>query len=383
MSEGPNGQGPAPADEFDRALRELTEGRARGPRFHEPSAAERAREAAAKAKQARKAAAKNAKLAVRKARRHLGGDGRHRGLLTGSLVVLVVLVLAGGLAWMRFGRTAGGAGDLRTVGTRSPGTLTVTGPAAGQVPTFSPKDYYNQPPADLFTGTGADSWASGPAGIVPPKAHPIGPYTAAQVAAAYATTRKLLIAAALDRGTLLGGQPAAFAKLLTPRQRSDFLASLHKTGLDKNGKERSFRSLVASFAPGGTALIGSVIKVRGSMSAEVVLVQGRETLAVSVDYRFVYPVQPPGEPADWMRVIAQFTGTVEFGHWAGATSALAPWVAWSQSDAGTSCDTTDGYIHPGYQNSAPDAVQPSGAPVDPYAPKPHPGSSRCWSVTRT
>jgi len=43
MSDGTSGQGPAPADEFDRGLRELTEGTAPAPLFLEPSAAERAK----------------------------------------------------------------------------------------------------------------------------------------------------------------------------------------------------------------------------------------------------------------------------------------------------------------------------------------------------
>lgn len=380
MSEGANGQGPAPADEFDRALRELTEGRTQGPRFHEPSAAERAKDAADRAKQARKDAAKSAKLAVRNARRQLG-DRRHRGLLAGSLV-LVVLVLAGGLAWMRLGRTAGGAADLQTVSTHSP-TKTVTGPATGPMPILAPKDLYNQPGDDPFYGTQADAWASGAAGIAAPKARAVGPFTAAQVTAAYATTRKLLIAAALDRHTLLGGSPAAFARLLSSRQRADFLASLNDNGLDKSGKERNLRSWVASFAPGGTALIGSVIKVRGSMSAGLAGDQGRKALAVTVDYRFVYAVEPPGDPASWMRVIAHFAGTVEFAQPAGASAAMTPLVAWSQSDAGTSCDSSDGYIHPAYQNGVPDASTTSGSTIDPYAAHVHTASSRCWSVSRT
>jgi hypothetical protein len=48
---------------------------------------------------------------------------------------------------------------------------------------------------------------------------------------------------------------------------------------------------VASFAPGTTTLIGTV------------------------DYRFVYAVEPPHAPADWMRIVGQVSGYVEFNDW--------------------------------------------------------------------
>src|SRR5215472_18188892 len=86
MSDGPSGQGPAPADEFDRELRELTEGTAPAPLFLEPSAAERAQASAAGA----------TKVGKRK-----GHERR-----TGTLVLVVLLVVTGGLIWLGYTHSA-------------------------------------------------------------------------------------------------------------------------------------------------------------------------------------------------------------------------------------------------------------------------------------
>jgi hypothetical protein len=61
--------------------------------------------------------------------------------------------------------------------------------------------------------------------------------------------------------------------------------------LSKQGYALSTRGWVASFAPGTTTLIGTV------------------------DYRFVYAVEPPHAPADWMRIVGQVSGYVEFNDW--------------------------------------------------------------------
>jgi hypothetical protein len=76
--------------------------------------------------------------------------------------------------------------------------------------------------SDPFAGTPADHWGDGAVGIVLPAAGPVGGYTAAQVESAYVMTRKLLAAAFLDRKTLLGGRPMAFADLLTSQQETWF-----------------------------------------------------------------------------------------------------------------------------------------------------------------
>jgi hypothetical protein len=230
------------------------------------------------------------------------------------------------------------------------------------------------PPADPFTGTPADHWADGAAGIVPPAAEPIGPYSKAQVQYADQTTRALLIAANLDKQTLLGGTPTAFADLLTTPQKAWFMAGLDKKGVDKQGDDLSTRVWVMSLFPGSSQLIGSVIKVHGSMYAKAIRhSDGTYELDVFVDYLFVYPIEPPHQPDQWMRVVSEVGWTVAFGNWAGASSTFAPWLADNGADSalsGVDCGTSDGYSHPDYPVSTVPGAQPSntptGTPVDPY-----------------
>jgi hypothetical protein len=225
------------------------------------------------------------------------------------------------------------------------------------------------PPADPFTGTPADPWANGAAGIALPAAAPVGPYTKAQVAYAYQTTRKLLSAANLNTQTLLGGAPTAFADLLTSPQRATFLSGLNKVGLDKQGYPLSTRTWVMSFPPGDAQLIGSVIKVHGSMHAKALKdSNGNYELHVYLDYLFVYPIEPPHQAANWMRVVDEDQGEVDFADWTGVTSTFAPWMDWGGSVSGADCGTTDGYQHPAYPVSAAaqPTASPTGTPVDPY-----------------
>jgi hypothetical protein len=229
------------------------------------------------------------------------------------------------------------------------------------------------PPADPFTGTPADHWADGAAGIVLPTAAPVGPYTKAQVEYAYQTTRKMLIAAELDKQTLLGGAPTAFADLLTSPQRTMFLSGLNKVGLDKQGLPVSTRGWVMSFPPGEAQLIGSVIKVHGTMRAQASRDNGSPQLDIYADYIFVYPIEPPHQPERWMRIVNEVAWTMEFGYWKGVDSTFAPWMTDTGTIggvAGANCGSTDGYSHPDYPASATPGPQPSdtpsGTPVDPY-----------------
>lgn len=281
MSEG---SGPARPgdDEIDRGLRELTEEVTGASRIREPSAAERTR-------------------SVKKARK----PGRRRRVRRVIEWAVAIVVLAGAVffGWHRVsGSNAGGPNDTQLVSNGAvPSNSASSSPSASD-PLVEPS---SGPPADPFADTAADSWANGAAGITTRAAAPHGPFTASEVAAAYATTRKLLIAQNLDQKTLLGGAPTAFADVLTAKQRAQFVAGLDKIGVSKQGYELSTRTWVASFAPGTSALIGSVVKVHGTMSARSTVVKGSATLDVEVNYRFVYAVEPPHAPADWMRVVGQ------------------------------------------------------------------------------
>jgi hypothetical protein len=319
MPDATNGQGPASADEFDRELRELTEGTAGEPLFIEPSAAERAKSATVRVRQA----------------------SRRRGRLAGVLFAVAILVAAAVLAWLEYTHTPSSAGG-------TPPAKSAPAPSAAPqlMGTVSPINPFDLPPADPFRGTTADHWADGAAGIVAPAAKPAGTFTAAQVAAAYQATRGLLIAANLDKPALLGGTPTAFARLLTARQRAAFLADLDKAGVNKAGYPLSSRRLIASFAPGSTELVGNVIKVRGTMSARSVVESGAVVLSIKVNYLFAYAVEPPHDPTDWTRVVDHEYGSVDFARWDDPRGALEPWDRAIIDNANVQCG--DAYIHPDY-----------------------------------
>jgi hypothetical protein len=300
-----------------------------------------------------------------------------RGLLRTVGIVVAVIIIAGGvITWRLSGSSSGGLNDTNAVhnGAVPSGSATVVAPPV--VPAG--------PPADAFAGTPADHWADGAAGIVVPAAKPTGQFTAAQAAAATQITRKLLIAGNLDWTTLNGGAPTAFADLLTRQQRTAFVDNLDKVGLH-DGFATSSRILVMSFAPGTVSFVTKVVKVHGSMSAGTAVVSGTTVLRVAVNYLFIYAIEPPGHPADWMRVVAQDYGYVEFAQWDDPGGPLEPWVVTGISPAGGQCGMTDGYVHPAYPTGVRSSVQPSGPAVNPYLAAPPPTSSTetCRQATGT
>lgn len=364
------GPGPGEEDEFDRQLRALTEGSAGEAKFKELSAAERAKAGARRAREARKQAAMNARQAQGAAgRQPRPASGPARRVVLGSLIIAVAVAFVSGAAWLSLHRPLNGGQN----GPRP------TAPSATPASTPSTTAVASGPPTDPFAATPAQDWADGTAGIVIPVARPVAGYSTAQVTAAYQTTRMLLIAGYLDRPTLLGGAPTTFASLLTAAQRQWFVANLDKTGRDSRGDQISTRGIITSFAPGTTQLIGSVIKVTGTMSARPGSANGRKALIIDVNYIFVYPVEPPSAPADWTTIITQLHGSVDFGYWDTALAGLMPWEYFDAFQAGARCDTSDGYVHPQYTNGPADKVQPSGVPIDPYATgtaTPPPGCNR-------
>src|SRR5215472_8289395 len=192
MPDGADGPpDPAPLDELDIALRELTEGRAGDPLFLEPSAAERAKAAPVRTEDASGApgapsspaaasdpadpinpfgpgapADPGGTRAVRRRRTWRGGQ------LAAALLAVALLLVAGSVVWLRLGHTAGGSGSSK------PATDTALGSILG---TIAPGDLFAGASADPFLGTPANGWADGAAGIVAPPAEPVGGFTAAQV----------------------------------------------------------------------------------------------------------------------------------------------------------------------------------------------------------
>ncbi len=358
MAGGMGGNQPDP-DEIERRLRELSKEVGK-PRVHEPSALERL------------AAAKRAQKKTQRK--------RDTGVLTALAVAFVLLAGGGIFTWLRvappswFHHAAASATPSAqpTPGTSHPSPF-------GSV-------IADRPPADPFTGTPADGWADGAAGLTIPAARAHGPYTAAQVRAAYEMTRKLLIAGNLDWPTLRGGNPAAFERLLTRQQRTDFVDGLHTTALYKDGGEKNTRTWVSSFAPGSTQFVTTVVKVHGTLSAATASESGTEVLRINLDYNFVYVIEPPGKPAQWRRIVQQRYGSVDFARWDDPGGQLEPWIRIGFSTAGGLCGEPDGYIHPAFPQGPPSSVKPSGAPQDPYSfatPAASSSGASCHRVTRT
>jgi hypothetical protein len=391
MPDGADGPDPAPLDELDLELRELTEGRAGDPLFLEPSAAERAKAAPVRTEDVPDVpgapsfpatptapadlgapdvpGAPGAPCGTRAVRRRTWRGGR----LAAALLAVLLLLAGGGLVWLRFGHTAG----------RSDGSAPVPDTALGSIlGTIAPGDLFAGASADPFLGTPANDWADGAAGIVAPPAERVGGFTAAQVAAAYATTGELVAAASLDRQTLLGGQPAALERLLTARQRATFTAGLDAHGLGKDGRPLSTRSWVASFAPGTAQLDGGVIKVSGTMDAVAVTESGRQVLRVEVNYSFVYAVEPPHNMTDWSRVVTRQYGSVDFARWDDPHGALEPWdKTVVDPRSGVACGPADGYIHPAYPGNGSITAEQSRLVIRPYTRALPAASGACASTT--
>ncbi|HEY2507548.1 MAG TPA: hypothetical protein VGI58_13625 [Streptosporangiaceae bacterium] len=291
--------------------------------------------------------------------------------------------------------------DSRTVRRRVTATL-VAAVVVAAVPYWVAKTHSNgrsaprpstpaarQPPfelADPFAGSPAETFADGADGIVAPAVRtPVGRYTVAEVQSAYAVVRQLLIAANLDPATLAGGRPAAFLRLLTAQQRASVERDLRKTGLAKDGTELSSRSWVTSFAPGTTTLVGSIIKVHGSMRATTAVDDGTHALRIKADYLFVYPVQQAHGPASTrLRIVQRRLVTFDFATWDNPGGALEPWLKDVSGDtANASCDATDGYVHPLFPAGPEPRTRPSGKPIDPYNQSILPPDERCMAVTDT
>ncbi len=329
--------------------------------FIEPSARERARRPGRlvrwhTARAARRRARRARRAMDRRAPEYRGGFRmRAAGRVAGVLAALSGLAVLGSLAWR--------AGGGRTL---SPETTPVK---QGAVPTLRA--------ADPFEGSPAASYADGAAGITPPAPAATGPFSAHDVAAAYADTRRRLSAAALDRQTLLGGSPDAFARAAGPDERSYFVRNLNNPDVKKRT-----RWWVVTFAPHTAEFVGSVIKVHGHMSAHPSAVRGVRGVGVRFDYLFVYPIERPGAPATLERLVARVTGEVFYYRRDGVLHAHT--AAWSISPTPARCDVRDGFIHPSYDDSAPEKSPGTGPVLDPYdQSRPEPNDGKCHRSSGT
>jgi hypothetical protein len=364
--EPPDAQDRPDPDDFEQRISEIEAELRRPAKFKEPSAAERASKPglrdARKARKLRKPVPEPAPAAAPEHWR--SGPGQPRRTSPGrgrawSLLIAVVVIAGLAAAGIELPKLA--LHKTPAVAAHRTQTTPASRPTTAAGASFLPSPTVAAP----FLGTPAQSYADGSAGIVIPPAHGVGSYSAGQVAAAYRTTRKLLVAADLNTVTLGGGTPHAFARLLVSRQRMQFLAGLNKTGYNAQGGIRSTRTWVIAFAP-GTELVGTVIKVHGTMQASDYADDGSAVLRIQVNYLIVYAVMEPGVPSSLMRVVVHDEGPVSFATWDDPGGPLEPWWQMVNTVAGIKCGATDGYVHPQFPVNAPGKVKPTGSPVNPY-----------------
>jgi hypothetical protein len=370
-----SGVGPGDAasgpDDINDHLDEIAAELAREAKFKELSAAERAKRARGAQRGSRQPRRPRASAEWRPTAP--GRRGRTRSLVI-TLTVIAALI---GASFALTRLHLGGHDAAKPDSTPTTNRATPSALPTARTPLFTS--------ADPFAGSPAAGYADGATGIVIPAARTVGGYSAAEVGAAYATVRKLLIAGYLNQAVLAGGSPTAFARILTPSERSYFLKNLRKHGVDSQGNERSTRAWVISFAPGSTELVGDVIKVHGSMSAGLQRTAHVRTLSIHADYLFVYPVQQQGGPASTrMRIVARAFITVLFAAWDDPGGPLQAYLATDRGgSAGALCGINDGYVHPDFPGE-PQGVRPSGVPLDPYDQStPPPAHAGCQATTGT
>jgi hypothetical protein len=308
-------------------------------------------------------------------------------LRSGTTIVIIMVLLIGVSVGLRYLIRHYASAPARPTPSPSTGHASTghsSSPTVSPTITITAAAGFN--PADPFARSPAAGFADGARGIVAPAGHKTGQFSAAEVSAAYATTRQLLIAGHLDPTTLAGGSPAAFADLLASSERSWFLAHLNQTGMLPDGDQSSSRAWVTSFAPGTTQLVGTVIKVHGQMSASPERDGGQSVLRVHTDYLFVYPVASTANLSEGMRVVTRVWMNVDFAQWnAPASHRLVPDVTRiSGSVAGGQCNPSRGFVYPAFGGSPSPSVSPAGPAVNPYdQSKPPAATGACLPAAGT
>ncbi|MET7337808.1 hypothetical protein [Nonomuraea sp. NPDC005650] len=233
--------------------------------------------------------------------------------------------------------------------------LSIAAPAVE--PAENPAEGAGEKPAGPFAGSRAEDYADGIAGFMMPEAKALGGLSKKDVAKGLERTRELFGAAFLDRETLMGGKPAAFAKLLPADLRADFLGNLKHD--DEEGP-----GYVLRFAPGTTELATDVIKVHGRTTLDTFSEDGRHGVKVKLNHLVVYALRRPGRPETTIRLVAHPIGSVLLYRESGR---LVVWPdPWNPSTTPASCDTRDAFVHPVFEDSPAGTVSPTGLPRNPY-----------------
>jgi hypothetical protein len=387
-SDTPDGT-PAGPDDINSRLAEIAAELASEARFKEPSAAERARARVTAVRPAAKQVRRRfgRRWAQRKAeelRRPVDSAGipapprpprqsrraRHaasravpdRGYADATMPsvrrsVITIVIIVGLLV----GVSVGGRYLFRHFGA-TPGSRQSAGPTP-TVKTSPPPPPFSA--TDPFEGSAAEFYPNGAQGIVAGATARTGPFTASQVASAYATVKDLLIASNLTPAAL-HGDVTAFGQLLTRQQRTA-LFSLPANPAAQPPRAIASRAWFTEFAS-GTGPVGAVIKVNGEpMTAAAIRQGGRTVLRIQANDLFVYPVQHETDQHSRVRVAVRVLATVLFARWDDPHGPLEPWVsAMTTYDFNVQCGIYGGLVHPEFADLPPRAIQPGAGPVDPY-----------------
>ncbi|WP_017570465.1 hypothetical protein [Nocardiopsis halotolerans] len=206
-----------------------------------------------------------------------------------------------------------------------------------------------------FAGSPAEDYGEG---FDVPEAEPVGSFSAAQVATAYATTRNLLEAVYLDEDAVFDGDNSEFTSLLSGQSLKWYMDNLgnEDPALDT-------RRIPFNLTPGTAEPIGDVVKVDGFMRAEEARDdQGWDYLSVATEYTIVHPVARPGDAVS-MRLVTTHLGEVGFYDVGG--DALEAWPLWQRSVAPAHC-LEEPTFTPAYPDERPQGERPKGAPQDAY-----------------
>jgi hypothetical protein len=258
-------------------------------------------------------------------------------------VLLLVLDPSAALSWFGRGHRDGGA----PAPTRSASAARVS-----DVPTQ----------ARPFAGSPAAAWADGAAGVVPPPAKAVGSASRSQVRDALRTTQRYVVAANLDPRTLRGDWPAAAIALIDPRDTAT-LARFDRD-LRTPDAQHDPLGLLTRYNPADLRLVGSVIKVKGTMSFRA---GPSGSVDVNTDYTFVYPfTKADGATGQISRVIVRQTLRTRVDP---ASPGHLHLLDVRTHDFDNSCAAHDGYLHPAFAGDAPTpsaTPAPTAPRVDPY-----------------
>jgi hypothetical protein len=107
-------------------------------------------------------------------------------------------------------------------------------------------------------------------------------------------------------------------------------------------------------------------------SAQTFRQSGMEVLAIKVSDLATYPIERPGDPSTWMRVVADVYGFFSFAHWDNHSGPLQPWNQTIVANSGAQCPMTDGWVHPDYPSlqAVPAPGQDGGNPYTPISTAP-------------